>query len=398
MAYYSVMMHEPSEPVNRTHSGIVSPRSTGIRAKLWQAVQAGLDGSVAPLPDRPLRPLIAEYTATFGSTWRPVTRRKHRDDFARFVGWLELHERPVTTASLDFATLVDYVEELRTRPKVSGVWRGGPGALGRSLRAGPPQTLSANSVNAYMRPLRSLAIWLVDEGILRVNPFRRSRRRAALNPLLPSEDTPTKGATLADLRALEAGCAGERPIDLRDQAIVAILVTTAARNSSVRLLRLEDIDLARAIIRFRRAKGGKTLDIALHDEVRTTLLRYLDHGRPALLAGSDRTRPLEPLDDPGWLFVTWGDRSGRPLSANALSLMLTRRYHAGGGTVRSFGSHRIRHATATLLVNNGMPLEEVSRYLGHSSTDVTRRYAQQTVESLGHRAAAALSAAGLVAG
>ena len=31
------------------------------------------------------------------------------------------------------------------------------------------------------------------------------------------------------------------------------------------------------------------------------------------------------------------------------------------GTVRCFGSHRIRHATATLLVNNGMPLEDVKR-------------------------------------
>jgi hypothetical protein len=58
---------------------------------------------------------------------------------------------------------------------------------------------------------------------------------------------------------------------------------------------------------------------------------------------------------------------------NALSLMLTRRYHVGGGSLRCFGSHRIRHATATLLVNNGMPLEEVSRYLGHSSTMPTRR-------------------------
>ena len=388
------MMHPLSEPVNPTAPTV---RSTGIRAKLWQAVQAGLDGSVAPLPDRALGPLIAEYTATFGSTWRPVTRRKHRDDFARFIDWLEARDHPVTTASLDFATLVSYVEDLRTRPKVSGVWRGGPDALGRSLRTWPIQTLSANSVNAYVRPLRSLAIWLVDEGMLPINPFRRSRRRAALNPLLPSEETPTKGATIADLRALEAGCAGDRPIDLRDQAIVAVLVTTAARNSSVRLLRLEDIDLARAVIRFRRAKGGKTLDIALHDEVRTALLRYLDVGRPALLAGSVRTRPVEPLDDPGWLFVSWGDRTGRALTANALSLMLTRRYHAGGGTVRCFGSHRIRHATATLLVNNGMPLEEVSRYLGHSSTMPTRRYAQQTTEALGHRAAAALVQAGLVA-
>jgi hypothetical protein len=79
---------------------------------------------------------------------------------------------------------------------------------------------------------------------------------------------------------------------------------------------------------------------------------------------------------------------------NALSLMLTRRYHAGGGSLRCFGSHRIRHATATLLVNNGMPLEEVSRYLGHSSTMPTRRYAQQTPDALGRRAAEALARAG----
>ena len=88
----------------------------------------------------------------------------------------------------------------------------------------------------------------------------------------------------------------------------------------------------------------------------------------------------------------------QPLLMNAVSLMLTRRYHAGGGTLPYFGSHRIRHATATLLVNNGMPLEEVSRYLGHSSTDVTRRYARQTPDALGRRAAEALERAGLMGG
>jgi site-specific recombinase XerD len=391
-------MQAPDEPLHSTAPAGGPSRPGGIRAKLWQAVQAGLDGSVTPLPDRALLPLIAEYTATFGAGWRPATKSKHRDDFDRFTEWLEADGRPLTTASLDFSTLVAYVEHLRTRPKVSGIWRGGPGALERSLRGEPVQILSANSVNAYVRPLRSLAIWLVDEGLLPINPFRRSRRRAALNPLLPSEETPTKSATLADLRALEAGCAGDRPIDLRDRAIVAVLITTAARNSSVRLLRRDDIDLARAVIRFRHAKGGKTLEIALHGDARLAIVRYLEFGRPALLAGSARTRAIETSTDPGWLFLAWGDRSGHPLSTNAMSLMLTRRYHAGGGTVRSFGSHRIRHATATLLVNNGMPLEEVSRYLGHSSTMPTRRYAQQTTESLGSRAAAALTRAGLGGG
>ena len=85
----------------------------------------------------------------------------------------------------------------------------------------------------------------------------------------------------------------------------------------------------------------------------------------------------------------------QPLLTDAVSLMLTRRYRAGGGTLRSFGSHRIRHGTATLLINNGMGLDEVSRFLGHSSTAPTRRYAQQTPDALGRRAADALALAGM---
>ncbi len=335
-----------------------------------------------------LRPMIAEYTATFGIGWGPVTRRKHRDDFERFLAWLEATGLEPTTEALSFKTLAAYVDELRHRPKVRGVWRGSPDARARSLAAGPSETLSANSVNAYVRPLRSLVIWALDEGYLTSNPFRRFRRRAALDPLLPSEETPTKGATLSDLQALAAGCAGDRPRDLRDRAMVAILVTTAARNSAVRLLRLDDVDTERSLLRFWRGKGGKTLLVTLHPDARVALERYLAEGRP-LLVGATTSVP-----DPGYLFPS--ERDGRrPLGMNALSLMLTRRYHAGGGTLPYFGSHRIRHGTATLLANNGMPLEELSRYMGHASTQVTRRYAVQTPDTLGERAAEALARAGL---
>ena len=170
------------------------------------------------------------------------------------------------------------------------MWRGAPAARAQSAALGFTETLSANSVNAYVRPLRSLAIWLVDEGILAANPFRRSRRRAALNPLLPSEETPTKGATVEDLHALRRGCAGDGPLDLRDRAIVSILVTTAARNSSVRLLRTGDVDFARGLILFRRAKGGKTLELALHPDVHRALL-----GVPrARAARARRARTVDP--------------------------------------------------------------------------------------------------------
>jgi len=198
---------------------------------------------------RPLAPLVAEYTALYGCSWRPLTRAKHAADFRRLLDWLAATGRPATTAALDFLTLVAYVEDLRMRPKVTGLWRGAPDASGRALAMGSPVTLSANSVNAYMRPIRSLCLWLVEEGILSVNPFRRAHARAGHNPLLPTEETPPRSATLADLQAIERGCAGEGPLDLRDQAILSILKTTAARNSSVRLLRVADVDFERSIIR-----------------------------------------------------------------------------------------------------------------------------------------------------
>jgi site-specific recombinase XerD len=317
------------------------------------------------------------FSIVYGLGWGPVTRRKHADDFARFCRWLEANGLPATVDALDYLTLARYVQDLRTRPLIHGVWRGAPDALERSLERHPQRTLSANSVNSYVRPLRSLALWLVDEGYLTVNPFRKARHHAAAKALLPSEETPTKSATLADLRLLERGCAGDSPLDLRDQAIFAILKTTAARNSSVRLLTMSDIDYERDLILFRRAKGAKTLEIALHPSARAALLRYVERGRPALVIGpSAGATPAgsEPL------FVSTSRRAvPTPLSMNALSGMLTRRYRQGGGTLPYFGSHRIRHATATLLVNNGMPLEEVSRYLGHSSTVPTRRYARHTL-------------------
>jgi len=92
-------------------------------------------------------------------------------------------------------------------------------------------------------------------------------------------------------------------------------------------------------------------------------------GGQAVLAGTDAE-----VGDILFLARARSDESSY-LSRNAISIMLSRRYHAGGGTLATFGSHRIRHGTATMLLNNGMGLDEVSRYLGHSSTEPTGRYA-----------------------
>lgn len=347
----------------------------------------------------PLDAAIEEYIAVFSSDWKPKTLTKYRAEFRDFPAWLGVTGRLATTASLDFATLLAYVGYLKAKPAVRGVWRGDAEAVARATATSAvPRSL--NSVNASMRCLRAWILWLFEDGRLGANPFARKYRRGGQNPLLPRAETPTKGATLTDIEALGSGCAGRSPLDLRDQAIVSVLKTTTARNSSVRLLRQEDVDLERNLITFRNAKGNRTYEVALLPEAKAAVIRYLRRGRPEFLPRYP-VRGLEDIglgEDPGYMFIARDngrpDKVG-PLGAGALSDMLNRRYHAGGGTLGSFRSHRIRHGTATLLANNGMPIEELSRQMGHTTTRVTKRYAVQTPESIGRYVETAMRASGL---
>ena len=347
-----------------------------------------------------LGPLVTEYRATFASTWAKNTRAIYDRSFALLCDWLAQESRPETTTSLTFATLSEFVAHLKSTPRASGVWRGDRAAVERSQRLPGQTTLSLNTVNAYMRSIRAFVSWLVGEGLISTDPFRRYDRRTGSNPLLPHEETPTKGASLADFAIIERGCRGANPLDLRDQAIISVLKTTTARNSVVRLLRLDDVDFERDLITFRRGKGQKTLEVTLHPETKAALQRYIQRGRKRLLPRYP-VRGMERVtigSDPGWLFLArdngFGAKAG-PLSANGLSEMITRRYKAGGGLLSFFGSHRIRHGAATLLANNGMPIDELSRFMGHSTTDVTRRYATHTPQALGSLAADAMARSGL---
>jgi site-specific recombinase XerD len=178
------------------------------------------------------------------------------------------------------------------------------------------------------------------------------------------------------------------------------MLTTGVRNSSVRLLRLEDVDFERNCLTFRHGKKDKTLVVALQSATKAALLRYVNRARKRLLARYP-VRGFESITagrDSGYVFLASdsGYGKGEPLTTNGLSQMLNRRYHQGGGTIAHFGSHRIRHAIGTALANNGMGVVEVGRVLGHSSTDVTKRYANQTYDVLGRMVGETLQRAGVI--
>jgi DNA-directed RNA polymerase specialized sigma24 family protein len=77
--------------------------------------------------------------------------------------------------------------------------------------------------------------------------------------------------------------------------------------------------------------------------------------------------------------------AGQDVAQAAFARALERRDRFHGGDARGW----------LYTIGLRLAFNELSRYLGHSSTMPTRRYAQQTPDSLGAQAAEALARAGL---
>jgi integrase/recombinase XerD len=84
-----------------------------------------------------------------------------------------------------------------------------------------------------------------------------------------------RGPAWNDVKKLLSSCAGDRPTEIRDHAMLLLVAVYGLRSGEVRNLRLEDIDWEREIIYVRRAKQRKSQHYPLIQEVGAAILRYL---------------------------------------------------------------------------------------------------------------------------
>lgn len=73
-------------------------------------------------------------------------------------------------------------------------------------------------------------------------------------------------------------------------------------------------------------------------------------------------------------------RYGKPIYQKNVNLLLNKLAQEKGikdtsGKIWNFQSHQFRHTIGTSMINNGVPIEIVKRYLGHETFEMTMRYA-----------------------
>lgn len=166
------------------------------------------------------------------------------------------------------------------------------------------------------------------------------------------------------------------PLGMRDRAILELFYSGGLRRGEVLALKVQDVDLAARQVRV-WGKGDKQRIALLGRPAAQALQRYLEVGRPQLLAANSKasSRP------PDALFL---NRLGRPIaSARTLNTILEH-YARQVGLPPSVTPHTLRHSFATHLLEGGADLRVVQELLGHANLQTTTLYTRVTLNHLRH--------------
>ncbi len=234
------------------------------------------------------------------------------------------------------------------------------GWLAAQHRSGHRRSTLARRVAAA----RAFTAWATRAGLLGSDPGPRliaPRPHRALPAVLHPEQA------AAVLHAAQRGTTEADPIALRDHAVVELLYATGIRVAELCGLDLGDLDEQRRLVRV-LGKGAKERAVPYGLPAERALLRWLEHGRPALV------HPHSPTA----LFL--GARGGR-VDQRIIRAVVHDAVGAVAG-VPDMGPHGMRHSAATHLLEGGADLRTVQEILGHATLATTQLYTHVTVERL----------------
>lgn len=269
--------------------------------------------------------------------------------------------------------------------------------------------LAQNTVEAYMRDLRSFAhfilrmydvppakveepmvqryvAWLYDRGREKASQARSlSGVKSFFNFLLISDRiesspaefvlTPKFGRHLPDVLTtgeidrIIAAVDGTTPKEIRDVAMLEVLYSCGLRVSELTSLRIRDLFFGEGYIRV-TGKGDKQRLVPISSTARERIHRYLEVRRSAR-AGEET------------LFL---NNRGSSLT-RVMIFTILREAARRAGIEKKISPHTFRHSFATHLLEGGASIRQVQELLGHESILTTEIYThlddshlRQTVE------------------
>jgi site-specific recombinase XerD len=220
--------------------------------------------------------------------------------------------------------------------------------LSSYIEAEQDRGMKPKTVSTRLRHLYAFLRYLEDRGVVHPDIMKR-KLRVKVPEGLPRAMDPEDVRHLLSLI--------DKP---RDRAMILVLLRTGMRIGELLATRVSEVDLR-----------DKRILIMEAQKTRIGRVVYLSE---------DACRALRvwlKMRDPEKSLLFYGQ--GRPsLSYTAVRVMFAKNLQMAGLSSRGYSLHCLRHTCASELLNAGMRLECLQQLLGHSSIEMTRRYARLT--------------------
>ena len=142
--------------------------------------------------------------------------------------------------------------------------------------------------------------------------------------------------------------------------LIKTLFQTGTRVSEFVNLKAEDVFFDEQMILIAKAKGGKSRYVPILPELAQELRTHLGQRTVGYLFETNRATRYSPR------------RIQQIIKETAEQAEITKRVYP----------HLLRHSVATTLLERGMPIEQIQKFLGHSKLETTQLYAESSTEMM----------------
>jgi len=158
----------------------------------------------------------------------------------------------------------------------------------------------------------------------------------------------------------------------RDRAMLAIYYGCGLRKNEGINLQTTDILLSQKLLLVRNGKGNKQRYVPLAEQSSRDIEEYLNHGRKWFL--QPRQKDLSRHLSSGRQIETnafFINLKGQPIQSFTARLNILKEE---ANINQPFTLHTLRHSIATHLLQKGMDIEHIKKFLGHSTLESTQLY------------------------
>jgi integrase/recombinase XerD len=330
----------PSELVKRSHGTVAAPAAAPI-----------LPAVIADAGEKASKRFIEFLTATIRNT---NTRQAYARSIGDFFAWVAKHR--LALRDIEPVHVAAYIEKLT-------------------------QARSAPTVKQHLAAIRMCFDWLTSGGNMDFNPASSVRGpkhvvKQGKTPVLTADEA--KALLASIIPEKKNGGTGngdgnteeEEPskpptiAQLRDRALIAVMVFSFARVSAALAMKVEDYytEGRRAWFRLHE-KGSKRHKVPAHHNAEKYVDAYLD---AADIAGQKKTPLFRSLD-------THRRLTDRPMDRNDALRMIKRRAKAAGLS-DEVCCHTFRATGITAYLEGGGTIEHAQQIANHESPKTTKLY------------------------